>query len=181
MAWNTEIPLIVRVLINDFISPYQYSDHRLSQVVAVAAQLVKEELTAVDGIYTVNVIQPNITPDPTDTTQRDDVFINCVSLKTACIIDQSTLRTKAASEGIRAALGPASLSVSGNMSGFKILLDQGPCALYSKFIADYDIANATNIASILSPFIGNQFDPRLTNANLGSFYRHGEFYNGFYS
>jgi hypothetical protein len=181
MAWDTEIPLIVRVLINDLASPYQYTDTRLRQVIAVAAQFVKEDLGAVEGMYTIDVSTPNILPDPTDSTARNDVFINCIALKSACIIDQSTLRTKAASEGIRAALGPASLSVSGNMVGFKILLDEGPCALYSQFISNYDIANATNIASILSPFIGNQFDPRLTNANLGSFYRHGEFYNEFYS
>jgi hypothetical protein len=180
MAWDTEIPVIVRVLIDDLVSPYTYSDRRLKQVITVAAQLVKEELTAVDGVYTVNLTDLEISPDPT-LSNRDDVFINCVSLKSACIIDQSSVRTKAASEGIRAALGPASLSVSGNMTGYKILLDQGPCALYKKFIEDYDIANATNIASILSPFIGNKFDPRLTNANLGSFYRHGEFYNEFYS
>ena len=179
MSWNTEIPLIVRVLINDIISPYQYSDHRLNQVIAVAAQFVKEDLENKD--YSINISQPNISPDPTDTAQRDDIFINCVSLKSACIIDQSTLRTKVALEGVRAALGPASLSVSGNAAGLKILLDEGPCALYEQFISNYDIANATNIASILSPFIGNQFDPRLTNANLGSFYRHGEFHSGFYS
>lgn len=180
MAWNKEIPLIVRVIIDDLSSPYKYSDNRLSQVIVVAAQFVKEDLTGSES-YNINIERPEITPDPTVSDTRDDIFINCVALKTACIIDQSSIRTKAATEGIRAALGPASLSVSGNMTGFKILLDQGPCALYSKFISDWDIANATNIASILSPFIGNQFDPRLTNANLGSFYRHGEFYNEFYS
>lgn len=179
MAWNKEIPLIVRVIIDDLLSPYKYSDNRLSQVIVVAAQFVKEDLTGLDA-YDINIERPNITPDPTEDS-RDDIFINSIALKTACIIDQSTLRTKAATEGIRAALGPASLSVSGNLAGFKILLDQGPCALYSKFISDWDIANATNIASVLSPFIGNQFDPRLTNANLGSFYRHGEFYNEFFS
>ncbi len=180
MAWKTEIVPIVRVLINDLVEPYAYSDDRLYQVVAVAAQFVKEDLTGLVD-YEINIQTPDISPDPTESSSRDDIYINSVSLKSACFVDQSTFRTKAASEGIRAALGPASLSVTGNLSGFKILLDQGPCALYDKFVNDYDIANATNIASVLSPFIGNKFDPRMTNANLGSFIRRGSSDNGFYS
>ena len=73
-------------------------------------------------------------------------------------------------------LGPAKLSVAGNLEGFRILLEQGPCALYKEFVDDFEIANATNIAAILSPFVGNKFDPRLSNANLGGFYRHGDNY-----
>lgn len=180
MAWKSEIVPIVRVLINDLVEPYTYSNNRLYQVIVVAAQFVKEDLQGLSD-YTINIQTPDISPDPTESDTRDDIFLNSVSLKSACFVDQSTFRTKAASEGIRAALGPASLSVTGNLSGFKILLDQGPCALYDKFISDYDIANATNIASVLSPFIGNKFDSRLTNANLGSFFRHGGFDGGFYS
>lgn len=180
MAWNTEIPLIVRVLTNDITTPYKFSDSRINQVIVVAAQFVKQDIQG-NNDFTITIDKPAITPDPTETDTRNDVFVNCVALKSACIIDQSTFRTKANTEGIRAALGPASLNVSGNLSGFKILLDEGPCALYSQFVNNYDIANATNIAAVLGPFIGNKFDPRMTNANLGSFTRHGMNNNEFYS
>ena len=51
---------------------------------------------------------------------RDEAFITFTSLKTACILDQSTFRTKAAAEGIRAGLGAANVSVAGNLRGIKI-------------------------------------------------------------
>lgn len=178
MPWNKEIPVIVRVLINDLNQPYIYSDSRLLQVIAVAAKYVQFDVV-LDNTYEVNVIKPDITPDPTD--NGDSIFVSLVSLKSACIIDQSQLRTKATLEGIRAALGPASLSTAGSLEGWKHIIDTGSCATYAQLTEHWDVQNATAIASILSPFIGNKFDPRLTNANLGSFYRHGEFYNGFYS
>jgi len=174
--WKKEIVTIVRVLINDLVSPYVYSDSRLEQVVVVAARFVKTDLSYVKDEYDINITRPDITPDPTISDPRDEIFINSISLKAACIVDQSTFRTKATLHGISAVLGPAKLSVAGNLEGFRILLEQGPCALYKEFVNDFEIANATNIAAILSPFVGNKFDPRLSNANLGGFYRHGDNY-----
>lgn len=178
MSWDTEIIRIVRVLINDLDSPYTYSDRRLLQTISVSAKYVQFDVV-LDTTYEVDVINNTITPDPT--VAGDSIFVSLVSLKTACIIDQSNFRTKASLEGIRAALGPASLSTSGSLAGWKQILDHGSCKLYADLTEHWDVMNATAIASILTPFIGNQFDPRLTNANLGSFYRHGEFHSGFYS
>lgn len=178
MSWNTEISTIVRVLINDLQQPYAYSNSRLEQVIVVAAKYVQFDVV-LDHTYTINIEDPNITPDPTE--DDDSIFISLVSLKAACIIDQSNFRTKASLEGIRAALGPASISTNGSIAGWKNILEHGPCALYADLTEHWDIKDASAIAAILTPFIGNQFDPRLTNANLGSFYRHGEFHSGFYS
>lgn len=159
MSWHSEIITTVRVLVNDIVAPYSYSDDRLSQVIVVAAKFVKNDLSFITTDYSIDISNKTIDPDPTDPNNIDEIFVNCISLKTACIVDQSTFRTKAASEGIKAALGPASLSIQDNLKGFKILLDQGPCALYDKFVNDYEIANATNIRAVLSPFVGNNFDP----------------------
>lgn len=178
MAWDTEIIRIVRVLINDLTSPYEYSDRRLTQTITVAAKYVEFDVV-LDTTYTVDVINNTISPDPT--TNGDNIFVSLVGLKTACIIDQSNLRTKASLEGIKTALGPASLSVSGSLVGWKHIIDTGACKLYGDLTEHWDVMNATAIASVLSPFIGNKFDPRLTNANLGSFYRHNEGFNGFFS
>lgn len=178
MSWNKEIPTIIRVLINDLEQPYSYSDNRLLQVIAVAAKYVQFDVV-LEHTYEIDVIKPNITPDPT--LDNDSIFISLVSLKAACIIDQSNFRTKAALEGIRASLGPASIATNGSTAGWLKILEHGACALYSDLTEHWDIKDASAVAAILTPFIGNKFDPRLTNANLGAFYRHGEFHNGFYS
>lgn len=178
MTWEEEIIRIVRVLINDLTYPYEYSNERLLQVISVSAKYVQFDVV-LDTTYTVDVTNNTISPDPT--VNGDSIFISLIGLKASCLIDQSNFRTKASLEGIRAALGPASLSTSGTLSGWKQILDHGSCKLYADLTEHWDVMNATAIASILTPFVGNKFDPRLTNANLGSFYRHGEFYNEFYS
>ena len=108
MSWKKEIPIIVRTLINDLSDTPTYSDERLLQVIAVAAKYIQFDIS-LDHSYEINLTNPNIIPDPTS--DNDSIFISLVSLKAACLIDQSVLRTKAVMEGLRAALGPAQLSV----------------------------------------------------------------------
>ena len=156
MSWNIELPIIVRTLINDLSDTPTYSDERILQVIAVAAKYVEFDVV-LDYTYEVNVVNPNISPDPT--AQNDSIFISLTCLKAACIIDQSAVRTKAALEGIRAALGPAQLSVGGSLAGLKMILDTGPCAAYDELTAHWDVKEATAIRAILSPFVGNRFDP----------------------
>lgn len=170
MNWEQEIPVIVRVLINDLSDTPTYSDERLLQLIAVAAKYVEFDVV-LDNTYTVNVVTPSITPDPS--AADDSIFISLVSLKAACLVDQSTLRTKAALEGIRAALGPASLSVGGSMAGIKMILEQGPCAAYDELTSHWDVKEATAVRAVLSPFVGNKFDPRSIRTNLS---RHRDFY-----
>jgi hypothetical protein len=157
MSWQIEIPIIVRTLINDLGVDPVYSDERLKQIVVVAAKYVQFDVV-LDPTYVIDVSDPSITPDPSE--YNDEIFISLVSLKAACIIDQSTLRTKAATEGIRAALGPALLSVNGNLDGIKMILQMGPCAAYDELVSHWDVAQATSVRAILSPFVGNNFDPR---------------------
>ena len=157
MSWQTDIPIIVRVLINDLESQPTYSEDRILQVITVAAKYVQFDVVLDHG-YLIDVANNTITPDPTE--DRDDIFIRLVALKAACIIDQSTFRTKAVNEGIRVALGPAQLSVVGNLAGWKTLLDKGPCATYEELVSHWDVGQATTARAILSPFVGNKFDPR---------------------
>lgn len=171
MSWKKEIPIIIRTLINDLGPSYTYTDNRLIQISVVAAQYVQFDVN-LDKKYTINIISPNITPDPT-INPKDDIFISLTALKAACIIDQSTIRTRAALEGVRAALGPASLSVNNNTaaSGYKLLLDSGPCALYKELTDSWDIANATAVRAIFSPFVGNDFDPQTLQSSRHDYSR----------
>lgn len=156
MSWNIELPIIVRTLINDLSDTPTYTNERLLQVLTVAAKYVQFDVT-LDNTYNINVVNPDISPDPT--VGNDDIFISLVCLKASCIIDQSSVRTKAALEGIRAALGPASLSVGGSLAGLKMILDHGPCAAYDELSSHWDVKEATAIRAVLSPFVGNRFDP----------------------
>ena len=156
MAWQTELTTMVRTLINDSIEPYQFSDERIIQTILVASKYVQFDVV-LDHSYSVDVVSQTITPDPTD--DDDEIFITLTSLKAACLVDQGTLRTKAAMEGIRAALGPASLSVGGSAAGWSMILEHGPCKLYDDLVEHWDVANASAIAAVLGPFSGNKFDP----------------------
>lgn len=165
MAWQTEMTIIVRTLINDLdlFSP-TYSDARIEQVIVVAGTFVQQEAN-LKKTYDIDVSVPSITEDPT-TPIRDDTFVTLTCLKAACIIDQSTYRTKAATDGIRASLGSASIGISSNLSGFKTILDQGPCAMYQQLLDEHNIGGdgaANVIQAVLSPFVGNNFDPRMYN------------------
>lgn len=171
MSWDVEIPIIVRTLINDLSENPTYSNERLLQVISVAAKYVQFDVS-LDHEYIVDVVNPSISPDPT--ADNDSIFISLVSLKAACIIDQSVLRTKAASEGIRAALGSATLSVTNSLSGFKLIIDHGPCAAYDELTSHWDVKEATAIRAVLSPFVGNKFDP---NAIRYSSDRSRDFYS----
>jgi len=157
MYWQTEIPIIVRSLINDF--EETYSNERIIQLTTVAAKYVVLDLN-LNQDYNIDVVNNLITPDPCDNDNRDDTFVSFVALRASCFLDQSTFRTKAATEGIKTSLGPASLQVSGNLAGYKTVLDVGPCAIYEHLKQQHNIGNASAISAVLSPFVGNNFDPR---------------------
>lgn len=159
MYWQFEIPIIVRNLINDLSDTPTYSDTRIIQLASIAAQYVLGEVNLTTK-YSISILDQSITPDPSDPATRDTDFVGFIALKTACLLDQSTFRTKAALEGIRTALGSANLMITGNLGGYKTILDEGPCALYEQLTMDHNIGNATAVSAVLSPFVGNRFDPR---------------------
>lgn len=155
MTWQDIAIPIVRILVNDYNdASYDYNDDRLTQTLVVAAYLIDQEIDFSTS-YTINVPLETISPDPSS----DTAFINFMSLKAACIIDQSTFRTKATIAGLKAKLGPAVLETVEHLKGFKELLTTGPCAAYEALKDDYIFGNAQVVEAILSPFISNNFDP----------------------
>jgi|TARA_B100002019_G_scaffold50768_1_gene43170 hypothetical protein len=159
MSWQIEIPLIVRTLISDLADSPTYSDDRLQQTIVIAASYVQREMNF-DTEYDIDLVNLTITPDPAVASTRDEDFIGFSALRAGCFLDQSTFRTKAASEGIRTQLGPANLSVAGNLKGYQMILETGPCAMYDKLKLEYEIGNIKYVKAVLSPFVGNKFDPR---------------------
>ena len=174
MAWQPTLTLIVRNLINDVNTPYEFSDSRIEQVLVVAGQYVQFDVN-LSIRYEIDVINKTFNPDPV--VGKDDIFNSIVCLKAACIIDQGTFRTKAALEGISTKLGPAVLNLSGTLQGWKSIIEHGACALYDQLTEHWDVQNATAWAAVLSPFVGNRFDPRYLHS--GPFRSLGN--NDFYS
>jgi hypothetical protein len=172
MSWQLEIPIITRVWINDLDSNPTYSDSRIQQVVVVAALNVNREVSFTET-YDIDVVNETISPDPTLEASLDNDFVALVALKAACILDQSTYRTKAINEGIKTSLASASLHTAGNLKGYKDLLDVGPCAMYSELRQEFEIGNPNMVQAVLSPFVGNKFDASNLNSYYGGFYRNG--------
>lgn len=161
--WQDECLPMLRILINDFSSEPKYTDQRLSDILIAAAFLVNQEV-AFFTQYKISVMGKTIAPDPV--TNNDDQFISFMVLKGACMADQSTYRTRALLEGIKANMGPATLEISGNLEGFSRILSIGPCAAYKEVQFQKQFGETSlSVRAILSPFTGNKFDPSLLNSN----------------
>lgn len=152
---DSHIVIMLRTIINDLDdTDYTYTDTRLEQVIGVAAMFVNKDI---GGTYVVDVNGPTITPNPVD--NHDDLFINLLVIKSACLIDQGTFRTKAAVAGLMAKAGPATLETSKHLDGFKMILESGPCGTYQAMLTDYKLGSGALCHAILSPFINDNFDP----------------------
>ena len=122
MAWQNEMSIIVRHLINDLDSgSYVFTDSRIEESILVSAQLVLHEIDF-GKIYTIDVDGSSLSPDPTTTDDKDNSFINLVSMKTASILIGSELKTHALN-AIALRDGPSSLDLRGIVSSLKILFD----------------------------------------------------------
>lgn len=170
MPWIDTATDMLRTLINDTETPQKYSDDRLGQMLLLSAILINQEISF-DIRYIVDFSLSTIVPDPSN----DTIYMNFMIVKAACQADFSTFRTKALMEGINARLGPASLTIAGNSKGFRDLLSLGPCAMYDTMRKDYMLGNGMLCRAILSPFIGNNFNPEslgipMSQLNAGAGY-----------
>lgn len=154
-SWKIEMGTVLRVLLNDLTTPYQYSDERLYQLITVAAQQVQAANLSFPLVYRVNIPQLIISPDPTDidANTRDDSFINLVTLKAACITSHGEART-AAKQGISIRDGSSAIDLTGPLQGRLKLIEIGYCEAYDQSKLEYQTARIGTIAgaTILTPF-----------------------------
>lgn len=159
MAWQNEMVIIVRHMIND-LDPtnYEFGDSRLEEAILVNAQLVKNELDFYNTYY-VEVDNRLLTPDPTttatNTSNKDDDFIALCCLKTAIMITGGQIKYYS----LRAYSikdGPTSLSMDGVVKGLtainKELNDK-----YEQAKLDYQTCRAGFGKAILSPYSPGSF------------------------
>lgn len=156
MSWQGEMSTIVRHLISDLDSSnYTYSDSRIETSILVAAQIVLVEVQF-ENTYTVDVEQCYLNPDPTDpktglaTANKDDGFINLVSLKSACIILGSEMKTQSRN-AIRITDGPSTMDFTAVAANTKFLYEFA-CKQYDEYKFNYAAGNTPVGKAILSPY-----------------------------
>lgn len=154
MAWLQEATEILRILINDLSDDPTYTDNTLEQTLLVAARYVVQDVT-LSTSYNVDFLGSLISPDPSD----DDIFLNFIMLKAACLTNTWQFNTKALTEGLSAKCGPSTITVKANSDIVLALLREGPCKAYEELVTQNNFGNTQIIRGILSPFISNQFQP----------------------
>ena len=159
MTWITDATVSFRVLVNDLTETYTYSDATIRTILITAARYVYQEVN-LSTSYTISVGNETITPDPS----TDTSFINLIVLKSACLVDQWDLRTRAAMEGVKAVAGPASLAVT-NSPGYKLLMDYGACKTYNHMVMEYNLGNVEAVRAVLSPFVSNNYNILRTSSS----------------
>jgi hypothetical protein len=149
MPWQTTLPIMVRYLISDVDSSnYKYSNSRIEKTILVGAQFVSLELDF-PNVYTIDIANDTISPDPTDPATKDNSFINLLALKTACIIVGSEMKTEAAN-AISIKDGPSAIDLRGVASTLSVLY-KDLCDKYTAMADDYKFTGETGQA-ILGPY-----------------------------
>jgi hypothetical protein len=112
---------LLRHLIDDVNSTYEYTDERLTELLYVSATYVNLELNTA---YSINLCAQTISPDP------DNVFYNLVALKAACLLVRST-QTSYAKSDFKVTDGPTSVDLKGTADKLKVSAD-GFCNQYER-------------------------------------------------
>lgn len=150
--FRSECVRILRVMINDLDATPTYDDDRLYELLIVAAQLVKQEVSLAVS-YTVDVDELVLTPDPTDSSSRDDSFINLICLKAACIMDQAEVR-KASGRAISVA-DSTGMRVDNRsvLDGRLAILKLSWCKAYEDTKLEYETDKISTAGSaVMGPF-----------------------------
>jgi hypothetical protein len=150
MAWNDELPILLRYMVFDIGPSPVYSDSTLQSLFLAAAQLIQTEISF-SGSYAVDIVGGIITPDPTVDPGRDNAFINLTLAKAGCLIDNAEARLAAKRAVImRDANKLVDLT---EVSRAKIALwKNGWCNNYKTIKFDYLLGNAATGIAIIGPF-----------------------------
>lgn len=172
MSWQNTIPVMIRYLINDVSSSgYKYTDARIEKTTVIGAQFVSLELDF-PNIYTIDIANNTISPDPTDEETKDNSFINLTALKTACIILGSELKTEAYNS-ISVKDAQSAIDLRGVSSTLSMLY-KDLCDKYTAMADDYKFTGETGQA-ILGPYSpGADFIARTHNDydNRSNYFRY---------
>lgn len=128
MSWQYDLTIMVRVLINDLLTPQRYLDSYIEQVLVTAGILIDNEID-LSQTYTFDVSGVSISPDPVVT--NDIMFQALAPLKSACILNTGDFQ-KATLQGIKVRDGDSAIDTSVSFRGYRDILEYGACASYEK-------------------------------------------------
>ena len=150
MAWQNEMSIIVRHLINELdSSAYVFSNDRVEETILVASQLVLHEMDF-ENTYSVDVDSSSLSPDPTSSSNKDDAFISLVCLKSAYILLGSEIKTHSLNS-ISLKDGPSSLDLRGIVQGLNILFSD-VVKRYDQAKLQYQLGGSIAGQAVLSPY-----------------------------
>ena len=161
--WQQELVIVLRALIDDLFPPQLYEDADLQQIILVAAQLSSPEAKSFSQVYTIDVDQLQLTPDPTES-PKDNAFITLVSLKAACILDMAEAR-KAGTQAYSFKEGTSAADLRGIADARLKFMKEGYCKQYSEALLEYLSTGQIVGAAITTPVRING----LTNASSYSY------------
>lgn len=128
MAWNTDLVLMVRVLVSDLDLPQTYTDEYIQRVLITAGIQVDSDFPF-NFAYVYDISNLTIVPDPV--TSVDSSFMALIPLKAACILTQGEFK-QALGQGIKVRDGDSAIDTSVSFRGYRDILELGPCAAYEK-------------------------------------------------
>jgi hypothetical protein len=157
MAWNVDMLTMLRDIIDDYDTPYKYTDDRLLKLLLTSAQFVQQENVMLQT-YAIDFTAVTLTPDPTNTAggTREDAFINLTLLRAACLLASAVLR-KTGGKSFKVVEGPSSIDMTDNIVGAKNWV-QNACQAYKDAQWSYELHGRVDGVGILGPFrqgIGN--------------------------
>lgn len=151
MAWDEEMNIITRALIND-IDASKFTDDRLNQAILVATRFVLAEVSfPID--YVIDVVNETMIPDPTSAAYRDENIINLATVKAACIIDRGSA-AEASGQAIRVRDGQSEVDLRDAFKAKLDLIKLGWCAVYIDMKTEYAYARTGQVigAAVMTPF-----------------------------
>jgi|14BtaG_2_1085337.scaffolds.fasta_scaffold11485_4 hypothetical protein len=147
MSWQTEMVTILRSVVGDITTPYEFNDTSLQQLIVSSGQLMIQEVDFSKS-YTFDHTTPDITPDPTDAT-RDEAFVNLVVLKAACLLGQGEWRRKSR-QGFVVKDDVSSIDGRTASTDTKAWAED-LCDKYARAVLEYKMGNSKPGTSIIGP------------------------------
>jgi len=144
MAWIEETIPLLRSLVGDDESPYEFCKERLTNILVSSAKLVITEVSF-DTTYTVTITTNTVSPDPSD----NSTFMVLAALKAAYIVANSEYRASAAGN-VLITDGPSTINLSSRAATY--------AARAKSLLADYvqakmqhALGNTVGVACISTP------------------------------
>lgn len=153
MAWQDTTLTLLRVYINDLDeTAYRFTDERLEQMIVVGMWRVQQDDDTFAD-FTVDVVNVDVTPDPTATATQDDSFVNLAVANAACLIDRGAVQL-AADQALRVKDVGSEVDLREVFKAKQAVVRDGYCAVYQKALRDYKTGNSAGIAgaAIMTPF-----------------------------